>query len=514
MKKRNNAFVRWGTIFKSLIVVFVVATSFLGQDALGQDKNTAKGKYTLFKDAIPSGARWTTEDKFVRDGGDGRSKQYIYLNPDESPAELTGLSIKIRENPGPGEYRYITFRWIKWGGEQIGIKFTPAGLIPNEKRHNFTYVAGKVDSALNGLQIDDKAPGNWTTVTRDLYKDFGNFTLSGITFVCPERRDAGFDDIFLGQSVSAFENAPAVLPTKVAAPVTLKEASLTLDDLDAPVASASVKQDTNTSQAIAPVEESVDDINLENPEDALKVDWGQQISAGGVWMYPIYALGFFAIVITILRLILSRRSRLAPKKMRNKVREALAENKIDEAVMACEEHPSTLGESLKYIFEHRNADRDIVSQVSGDMAGREIREQLDKIYPLSVVASLGPLLGLLGTIVGMIEAFGLVAIYGDEGGPSLLSNSISLALITTAAGLVIAIPAIAIYFYLKRSIKGTATIMEEELEHALTMIYLRQAVDLNEQKLLKASGDSVVSPQDQLHNGDEEQEENFPFDNE
>src|SRR5690606_28476496 len=155
------------------------------------------------------------------------------------------------------------------------------------------------------------------------------------------------------------------------------------------VASASGKQDTNTSQAIAPVEESVDDINLENPEDALKVDWGQQISAGGVWMYPIYALGFFAIVITILRLILSRRSRLAPKKMRNKVREALAENKIDEAVMACEEHPSTLGESLKYIFEHRNAEREVVSQVSGDMAGREIREQLDKIYPLSVVASLG-----------------------------------------------------------------------------------------------------------------------------
>src|SRR5690606_16228081 len=124
-----------------------------------------------------------------------------------------------------------------------------------------------------------------------------------------------------------------------------------------------------------------------------------------------------------------------------------------------------------------NAEREVVSQVSGDMAGREIREQLDKIYPLSVVASLGPLLGLLGTIVGMIEAFGLVAIYGDEGGPSLLSNSISLALITTAAGLVIAIPAIAIYFYLKRSIKGTATIMEEELEHALTMIYLRQVVD-------------------------------------
>src|SRR5690606_3820285 len=146
-------------------------------------------------------------------------------------------------------------------------------------------------------------------------------------------------------------------------------------------------------------------------------------------------LGFYGIVVTILRLILSRRGRLAPRKLRKKVRLALSENRIDEAIEACEASRSTLADSLKYIFEHRNAERDVVSQVSGDMAGREIREQLDKIYPLSVVSSLAPLLGLLGTIVGMIEAFGLVALYGDEGGPSLLSDSISKALITTAAGL-------------------------------------------------------------------------------
>src|SRR5690606_32105728 len=105
-----------------------------------------------------------------------------------------------------------------------------------------------------------------------------------------------------------------------------------------------------------------------------------------------------------------------------------------------------------FIFEHINAEREIVSQTAGDIAVRDVRIHLTRIYPLSVISSLSPLLGLLGTIVGMIEAFGLVALYGDEGGSAILSNSISLALITTAGGLIVAIPCIAWYFILKNRI--------------------------------------------------------------
>ena len=57
------------------------------------------------------------------------------------------------------------------------------------------------------------------------------------------------------------------------------------------------------------------------------------------------------------------------------------------------------------------AGREAVSQTAGDMAARDIRTHLARIYPLSVIASLAPLIGLLGTVVGMIEAFGLVALY-------------------------------------------------------------------------------------------------------
>lgn len=89
------------------------------------------------------------------------------------------------------------------------------------------------------------------------------------------------------------------------------------------------------------------------------------------------------------------------------------------ALAACDKYPSTLANSLRFIFEHVKAGREAVSQTAGDMAARDIRTHLARIYPLSVIASLAPLIGLLGTVVGMIEAFGLVALYGDEGGASI-----------------------------------------------------------------------------------------------
>lgn len=511
MKKGNRGYARWRALFKAIMAVWMLTAILWVQEGIAQS-NSKGSKYALFEDKIPAGSRWATDGDVERDGGPARnSKKYIYLNPDLSPANLTGMSLRIRENPGPGEYRYITFKWIAWGGDRLGLRF-----LTNSKgkgsKFDYTYAAGRMDSLLSGLQIDETAPGNWITVTRDLWKDFGDFTLTGLSFICPDRRDAGFDDVFLGQTDKVFSDSPGVLPTKVAKPVAVKEAELTLDDIESPSKgtpsgdSSSLAENDSLQVASSP-EGMIGDEDADEFEDGLNVDWLQQIQSGGIWMYPLYALAFFAIVIAILRLILSRRSRLAPKKMREEVRTALAINDIEGAITICEEYPSTLSESLKYIFEHRTEDREIVSQVSGDMAGREIREQLDKIYPLSVVSSLAPLLGLLGTIVGMIEAFGLVALYGDDGGPSLLSNSISLALITTAAGLVIAIPAIALYFYLRRNIKSTATIMEEELEHALTLIYLRRNTENKEQKLL------IETTAEQEENENEQGEEPSPEDN-
>ena len=76
--------------------------------------------------------------------------------------------------------------------------------------------------------------------------------------------------------------------------------------------------------------------------------------------------------------------------------------------------------------------------------------------------------------MGMIEAFGLVALFGDEGGASILSDSISKALITTAAGLVVAMPSIAVYFILKSRISNLGSQIEMGIESVVNAIYLNK----------------------------------------
>lgn len=445
---------------KSILMLFI-ALFILPSVSAQTSTIPPKGQrlYEIFSTRIPSGAQWTKDEKFVRDGGySPKAPNYIYVGASKSPAEITGLSVPIRENPGPGEYRYITFAWVKWGGNQIGMKFGTQPKSDNQpgKQYEYTYIAGKGDSQsqnllTKGLSISPETAGNWTVITRDLWKDFGDFTLTGVSFLCPERRDAGFDEIFLAKSQDDIANAPKVLPSEIATPVPLDEDGneMTLD-------------------------ETAEEETSDQPQ-GVQIDWAAQIKAGGFMMYPLYFLGLLALVIALQRLMVSCEGRLAPKKLRDEVNQCLVKNDLKGALAACNKYPSTLANSLRYIFEHPHAGREVVSQTAGDIAARDIRTHLMRIYPLSIISSLSPLIGLLGTVVGMIEAFGLVAMYGDEGGASILSDSISKALITTAAGLIIAVPAIALYFIIKNRITRLASLVEVEIENVITKLYLEDA---------------------------------------
>lgn len=433
---------------KCSVVWALLLSCFLGASHAG-----AKGRYEVLKDKVPTGAQ-ISDSEAVREGGcrEG-STHYIYVKPSENPTRISGLSIPIRENPGPGQYRYITFSWIKWGGEEIGLKLgakNAKGRAPG-KKYNYTYMAGP-GKELSGLKVDDKVTGGWTVVTRDLWKDFGDFTLTDISFLCPTRRDAGFDNIILGATQDAFADvAPKILPGKVAAVEEIDDAamdSVALEDV--------------------PVETD------EEAEQKVQIDWVAQIKAGGFIMYPLYLLGILALVITIQRFFTSTRGRLAPKGLAEKVCACIEKQDYDAAVALCRKKPSTLGNALGFIVEHRDADWEAVCQTAGDMAARDIRGHLSRIYPLSVISSLSPLLGLFGTIVGMIEAFGLVALFGDEGGASILSDSISKALITTAAGLIVAMPSIAVYFILKSRISNLGAQIETGVEQVVNTIYLNK----------------------------------------
>ena len=104
-----------------------------------------------------------------------------------------------------------------------------------------------------------------------------------------------------------------------------------------------------------------------------------------------------------------------------------------------------------------------VSTTAGDIAAVELRYHTRRCYPLAVVATLSPLLGLLGTVFGMIESFDVVAIGGALGDASQLAGGISKALITTAAGLVIAVPSLAMFHYFRERTNLYGDMLDREV---------------------------------------------------
>ena len=193
-------------------------------------------------------------------------------------------------------------------------------------------------------------------------------------------------------------------------------------------------------------------------------------------MIPLLVLSVAGVVIGVQRMLTIRVSVIAPPQLPNAVRVAMAEGDTAAALAECDRNPSTLAEAMRFVVEHRQNDVEVVNQAAGDIAARDIRDHMSRIYPLSVIGALAPLLGLLGTIIGMIEAFALVSIYGDEGGATILSGSISKALITTAAGLIIAIPAIAMYYVIKNRLMRITSLIEIALEDLIALIYLKKDV--------------------------------------
>jgi hypothetical protein len=139
-------------------------------------------------------------------------KYAMRVTPDQRfNAKLPNLGVKIRENPGPGEYRYITFAWQKAQGNTICLqlahdgKFGPAKDTGREGA-KFRYHAGASDEPFGAsLQIADKIPAKFELVTRDLFVDFGEFTLTGLGFSPIDGQAALFDHIYLARTPEEFE---------------------------------------------------------------------------------------------------------------------------------------------------------------------------------------------------------------------------------------------------------------------------------------------------------------------
>ncbi len=170
---------------------------------------------------------------------------------------------------------------------------------------------------------------------------------------------------------------------------------------------------------------------------------------GGLLLLPLIACSFLLFVFAFERGFSLRRSRVVPKPFIRRFVQQLEESQLDqtEAIQRCRENKSPVAQLCIAAVMKWGRPSVEVEQAVID-AGERVTSQLRRYMRLfSGISTISPLLGLLGTVVGMIRAFNTIA--GDDamGRPDLLASGISQALLTTAAGLVVAIPAIVVHLY-------------------------------------------------------------------
>ena len=190
------------------------------------------------------------------------------------------------------------------------------------------------------------------------------------------------------------------------------------------------------------------------------------VKAGGWLMLPIIACSIAALAIVFERLWTLRRKRVIPINLVAQIWQLHKKNNLTLGHLNAIRQSSPLGRILAAGLVNRHHSREIMKEAIED-AGRQVVLELDRfLTTLGTIAAITPLLGLLGTVIGMIKVFSVIMEAG-VGNPGVLAGGISEALITTAAGLSVAIPSLMFHRYFNSRVNMLVVGMEEE---ALKMV--------------------------------------------
>ncbi len=194
------------------------------------------------------------------------------------------------------------------------------------------------------------------------------------------------------------------------------------------------------------------------------------IKSGGWLMLPIVLCSVLAMAIIIERLWALRRSKVVPKHLVAQIYHMRKKNQLDvNAIQALREN-SPLGRILASGLVNMHQSREVMKEAIEE-SGRHVVHELERyLNSLGTIAAISPLLGLLGTVVGMIKVFTVITSQG-VGNPNVLAGGISEALITTAAGLTVAIPALIASRYFRRKIDDIVVYMEQEAIKLVEVIH-------------------------------------------
>ena len=221
--------------------------------------------------------------------------------------------------------------------------------------------------------------------------------------------------------------------------------------------------ETPAAEAAAPAPAAEAAADADAPETVLD-EWTTYLRQGGKTMWFIGLLSVLGLGCALERFWNLRRSRIVPTGFAGDVVRAWREGAFGQVEELCAKNRSVLARVVETMLEHRDAEDFQAAKIfAEDKAGRELRLEGRKSAMLATVATLAPLLGLFGTVLGLLEAFGTVAALGEMGDASVLADSIGKALVTTVAGLAVAMPALFVHGILRNRLSLYSVILEEEI---------------------------------------------------
>lgn len=199
--------------------------------------------------------------------------------------------------------------------------------------------------------------------------------------------------------------------------------------------------------------------------------------AGGILMWPILLCSLIVIGVSLERYWTLNPAKIAPKTLLAQVWSWIKNNQVDATKLRELKQSSPLGQILAAGLSNSKHGRDVMKDSILEAAGQVIHDLERYVNILGTIANLAPLLGLLGTVFGMIEVFNAIMLQGS-GNTAILAGGISVALYTTAAGLMVAIPAMISHRFFQRRIDSIVVGMEEEAIKLVDALHSDRRVDV------------------------------------
>ncbi len=197
------------------------------------------------------------------------------------------------------------------------------------------------------------------------------------------------------------------------------------------------------------------------------------IVRGGVLMWPILLCSIVALTIIIERFLALRRADVDAREFMDAMRQVLRQDRVQEALEQCDESNAPIARIMKAGILKHNRPKDDIREAIEDAARFEVPRLERYLSGLATCATVAPMLGLLGTVQGMIKCFAQIQNKRGQVSPADLAEGIGNALVATAAGLIVAIPALIVYNYFVTRVQGMVTEMEASSSELMDLLTRR-----------------------------------------